>query len=223
MPSPKEVRAAQNRQKERVAAQLVERKRLQKRRRIVGSNLGVMAFAGLVAIVYAIGNNNSGSNEGVKVVPTSAPPQDSTTTTVALKSVKGKPCVGLKDPLPKGAPPMLLSPGPAPTKLIMQDLKVGTGAVVPANAKVTMNYIGVACSTGKIFDSTYAHNQTFPADLSSSGNLIKGWQQGIPGMKVGGVRILAIPSDLGYGAGGNPPAIAPDEALYFLVSAEKLN
>ena len=175
-----------------------------------------------VAIVYEVGNNNSSSNEGVKVVPTSAPPQDSTTTTVALKSVKGKPCVGLKDPLPKGAPPMLLSPGPAPTKLVVQDLKVGTGAVVPANAKVTMNYIGVSCSTGKIFDSTYAHNQTFPADLSSTGNLIKGWQQGIPGMKVGGVRILAIPPALGYGAHGNPPTIAPDEALYFLVSAEKL-
>jgi len=93
---------------------------------------------------------------------------------------------------------------------------------VPANAKVTMNYIGVSCSTGKIFDSTYAHNQTFPADLSSTGNLIKGWQQGIPGMKVGGVRILAIPPALGYGAHGNPPTIAPDEALYFLVSAEKL-
>jgi peptidylprolyl isomerase len=222
MPSPKEVRAAQNRQKERVAAQLIERKKVQKRRRIMGSILVGVAFVALVGIVYAISQNNS-ANQSVKVVPTTAPKDEPTTTTVALQSAKGKPCVGLKQALPKGAPPMLLTPGPAPTKLVTQDLKVGTGAVVPPNGKVTMNYVGVSCSTGKIFDSSYAHNQTFDADLSSTGNLIKGWQQGIPGMKVGGVRLLAIPPALGYGASGSPPAIAPDEALYFLVSAEKLS
>ena len=54
----------------------------------------------------------------------------------------------------------LIAPGPAPTKLMTQDLKVGTGAVVPKNAKVTVNYVGVACSTGKIFDSSYSRNQT---------------------------------------------------------------
>ena len=98
---------------------------------------------------------------------------------------------------------MLLSPGPAPTKLSTQDLKVGTGAVVPKNGKVTVNYVGVACSTGKIFDSSYSKGQPFPADLTTGG-FILGWQQGIPGMKVGGVRLLAIPSDLAYGTAGEP-------------------
>jgi peptidylprolyl isomerase len=114
---------------------------------------------------------------------------------------------------------MLLRPGPAPTKLSTQDLKVGTGAVVPKNAKVTVNYVGVACSTGKIFDSSYSRNQTFDADLG--GGIIPGWQQGIPGMRIGGVRLLAIPSDLAYGSTGQSP-IAPDEALFFLVAAVKL-
>ena len=66
--------------------------------------------------------------------------------------------------MPKGSPAFLLGPGPAPTKLATQDLKVGTGAVVPKNAKVTVNYIGVACSTGKIFDSSFASGQPFDAD-----------------------------------------------------------
>ncbi len=117
---------------------------------------------------------------------------------------------------------MPLAAGPAPTTLVTKDLKVGTGAVIPKNAKVTMNYVGVACSTGKIFDSSYSRNQTFPADLSPTGQLIAGWQQGIPGMKVGGVRLLAIPSDLAYGAAGQSPTIGPNEPLFFLVSAVKL-
>ncbi len=100
-----------------------------------------------------------------------------------------------------------------------QDLKVGTGAVIPKNAKVTVNYVGVACSTGKIFDSSYSRNQTFDADLS--GGVIAGWQQGIPGMRIGGVRLLSIPSDLAYGTSGNT-GIAPDEALFFLVAAVKI-
>jgi hypothetical protein len=220
MPSPKEVRAAQNRQKERVAAQLVERKRLQKRRRIAGSILTALALVGLVAIVYNVITNGN-NDAGVAIVPTTPLPPDTTTpTTVAMQSAKGKPCVGLKDPLPKGSPAMLIAPGPAPTTLQTQDLKIGTGAVVPKNAKVTVNYVGVACSTGKIFDSSYSRNQPFDADLN--GGVIPGWTQGVPGMKVGGVRILAIPADLAYGATGSPPAIAPDEALYFLVSVEKI-
>ena len=117
---------------------------------------------------------------------------------------------------------MLLVPGPPPTKLVTQDLKVGTGPVVPKNAKVSMNYVGVACSTGKIFDSSYSRNQPYESDLSPTGSLIAGWQQGIPGMRVGGVRLLSIPSDLAYKAAGYPPKIAPDEPLFFLVAAVKL-
>jgi peptidylprolyl isomerase len=219
------VRARQNRQKERVAAQHAERRRVQQRRRRFGGLALVIGF--VVVVVLGLAVNNSGNSPKVAVSPPSSSPASSpatapvTPTTAALASAKGKPCVGLKDPLPKGAPPMLLIPGPAPTKLSVQDLQVGTGAVVPKNAKVTMNYVGVACSTGKIFDSSYSRNQSFAADLSSAGRLILGWQQGIPGMRIGGIRLLTIPSELGYGPAGNPP-IAPDEALYFLVAAVKL-
>jgi peptidylprolyl isomerase len=182
--------------------------------------VGVILLVIVVAIGLAV-NGNSGNGTKVAVSPPSSSPTTVPVTpkTVALASAKGKPCVGLKDPLPKGAPAMLLTPGPAPTKLSTQDLKVGTGAVVPKNAKVTVNYVGVACSTGKIFDSSYSRNQTFDADLA--GGIILGWQQGIPGRRIGGVRLLAGPSARAYGPSGQPP-IAPDEALFFLVAAVKL-
>ena len=223
MPSSKEVRARQNRQRERVAAARAERQRKQRTRRIIGASVAVVVI--VAAVVLAITLPNTTSNDKVAVSPTSSTATTASTTTTTAKplpSVKGKPCVGLKDALPKGSPPMLLSPGAPPTKLTTQDIKVGTGAVVPKNAKVQMNYVGVACSTGKIFDSTYSRNQPFEADLSPTGQLIAGWQQGIPGMHVGGVRLLSIPSSLGYGAGGYPPTIAPDEPLFFLVQAVKL-
>jgi peptidylprolyl isomerase len=79
---------------------------------------------------------------------------------------------------------------------------------------VTVNYIGVSCSTGKIFDSSYSRNQ--PATFPLSG-VIKGWTDGIPNMKVGGQRLLGIPPDQGYGSQGQPPTIAPNETLWFVV------
>ncbi len=79
---------------------------------------------------------------------------------------------------------------------------------------VTAHYIGVSCSTGKIFDSSYSRNQPIPFSLSG---VIKGWTDGIPGMQVGGQRLLGIPAEQGYGPQGSPPDIAPNEALWFVV------
>lgn len=145
-------------------------------------------------------------------------PNSSTTTPTTLPA---KQCLGLKDKLPKGSPAMPLAAGPAPTTLATKDLKVGTGAVIPKNAKVLINYVGVACSNGKIFDSSYKTGSPFEADLSPTGSLIVGWQQGIPGMKIGGVRLLSIPSALAYASAGQGD-IGPDEPLYFIVAPVKL-
>ena len=101
----------------------------------------------------------------------------------------------------------------------MEDLTPGTGAEVAASSTVTVDYIGVACSTGKIFDASYASGQ--PATFPLSG-VIPGWSQGLVGMKVGGKRLLGIPSDLAYGPDGYPPAIAPDEALWFVVELKSV-
>jgi peptidylprolyl isomerase len=222
MPSSKEVRARQHRQKERVAQQHAERRRVQKRRRQVGGAAGVI----VLVIIVTVGLAAAGKNDSKVVVGSSSSTDVPTTPTTATAPTTvppqpaEKPCVGLKDTLPKGSPGILLTPGPAPTKLTTTDYTVGTGALVKPNAKVTVNYVGVACSTGKIFDSSYSRNEPFPVDLS--GGVIDGWLKGIPGMKIGGVRVLGIPSSLAYGAAGSPPKIGPNEALYFLVAAVKL-
>lgn len=180
-----------------------------------------------VALVGALVYSRTGGSEPTAVVaagsssssaagaPSSTTPAGSgTTTTLAAGSVAGRPCVPVSDPLPSGAPQVPVEVGPPPTSLISRDLKVGTGAVVPAGATVTVNYIGVACSSGRIFDSSYSRNQTASFPLS---NVIQGWSAGIPGMKIGGQRLLGIPASQAYGAAGRPPAIAPDEALWFVI------
>ena len=161
-------------------------------------------------------STGSGGKSGPEV-----PGAPATTTTVPFaQSATQKPCVALADPLPKGAPAVPVKVGPAPTTLIAEDLTPGTGADVVASSTVTVDYIGVACSTGKIFDSSYASGR--PATFPLSG-VIKGWSQGLVGMKAGGSRLLGIPSDLAYGPSGQAPDIGPDEALWFVVDVKSVS
>jgi FKBP-type peptidyl-prolyl cis-trans isomerase 2 len=96
-------------------------------------------------------------------------------------------------------------------KLRYEDTVVGTGEAVIAHDTVTIHYTGALATTGVIFDSsTDGDPATFPLD-----NLIAGWQEGIPGMKVGGKRRLFIPSEQGYGASGSGSAIPPNTDLIF--------
>jgi peptidylprolyl isomerase len=164
----------------------------------------VLAFIGVGSI-----DNNSASNT------TSSSSTSSTGPTTTVAAAAEKPCVAMKGPLPKGAPNVPVTVGPAPTTLVTKDLKTGTGAVVTAGQTLSVDYIGVACSTGKIFDSSYSRGE--PASFALSG-VIPGWQQGIPGMKVGGERLLGIPASLAYGATGSPPDIGANEALWFVVT-----
>jgi peptidylprolyl isomerase len=122
-------------------------------------------------------------------------------------------CVAMNDDAPVGAPYVPVHVGPAPTTLVTDELRVGTGDAVAPGDSITVNYIGVNCADGKIFDSSYSRNQ--PASFSLD-QVIPGWQQGIPGMQVGGQRLLGIPPDLAYGAAGRP-GIPPNATLWFVV------
>lgn len=98
--------------------------------------------------------------------------------------------------------------------LKIQDLKVGDGKETKAGDTVTVNYLGTL-ENGTKFDSSYDRNQPFTTQIGA-GTVIKGWDEGIPGMKIGGKRKLIIPAELGYGAQA-AGAIPPNSVLVFEV------
>lgn len=89
--------------------------------------------------------------------------------------------------------------GDAPTDLVITDIEVGDGAEATPGATVDVHYLGVDLETGEEFDSSWSRGQSINFPL---GSLIAGWQQGIPGMKVGGRRQLVCPPQLAYGPAG---------------------
>ncbi|HLK36968.1 MAG TPA: FKBP-type peptidyl-prolyl cis-trans isomerase [Polyangiaceae bacterium] len=105
---------------------------------------------------------------------------------------------------------------PAPTKLETEDETVGEGRGAKTGDTVHVQYTGTL-TNGTKFDSSYDHGgEPFKFTLGK-GEVIKGWDQGVVGMKVGGKRKLRIPAALGYGANGSPPKIPPDAGLVFEV------
>jgi FKBP-type peptidyl-prolyl cis-trans isomerase FkpA len=93
--------------------------------------------------------------------------------------------------------------------------KEGTGAVAKAGQRVTVHYVG-SLEDGRVFDSSRTKNQ--PATFSiGTGDVIKGWDEAVPGMKIGEVRKLVVPAAAGYGAQGRPPSIPPNAVLNFEV------
>jgi FKBP-type peptidyl-prolyl cis-trans isomerase FkpA len=93
------------------------------------------------------------------------------------------------------------------------DLKKGTGAAAKAGSSVKVHYTGWL-TDGKKFDSSVDRNEPFEFKLGA-GMVIRGWDEGVAGMKVGGKRQLRIPPDLGYGAHGAGAAIPPNATLVF--------
>lgn len=146
----------------------------------------------------------------LQAMPTDAPPVNGTTLGDVTALMQ-----------PNGAPAITIATDAQPaTELGSADLKVGSGAEAKDGDTVTVNYCGVGLGGKAVFDSSWTTGQ--PATFPLSG-LIQGWQDGLPGMKVGGQRLLVIPGALAYGA--NPPGgsgISPDETLVFVVELESV-
>lgn len=100
------------------------------------------------------------------------------------------------------------------TELGVLDLCPGDGAAVAESSVLSVNYMGVAQSTGDVFDSSYEGGTPVTFALEQ---VIDGWQQGLLGMQAGGTRLLVIPGDLAYGKESPGPGIGPDETLIFVV------
>ena len=105
--------------------------------------------------------------------------------------------------------------GSPPRRLLKEDIVKGKGAPAKPGDVLTVQYVGVTFSTGDEFDASWDRGQPFQFQLGG-GMVIKGWDQGMVGMRKGGRRMLTIPPELGYGRTGSPPFIGPNETLVFV-------
>jgi peptidylprolyl isomerase len=113
-------------------------------------------------------------------------------------------------------PTVEIPAGDPPADLQIEDLEVGDGDEAKAGNDVLVHYVGVAWSDGKQFDSSWDRGDDFAFTLGR-GQVIKGWDEGVAGMKVGGRRRITIPPALGYGAQGAGGVIKGGETLVFVV------
>jgi peptidylprolyl isomerase len=105
---------------------------------------------------------------------------------------------------------------PPSYQLELEDIEVGDGDEAVAGKVVEVHYVGVSWKTGQQFDASWDRGDTFKFGLGK-GQVIKGWDEGVAGMKVGGRRRISIPPDLAYGQRGAGGVIGPGETLVFVV------
>ncbi|BDH06421.1 FKBP-type peptidyl-prolyl cis-trans isomerase [Streptomyces seoulensis] len=106
--------------------------------------------------------------------------------------------------------------GDAPTELTIRDLVVGDGLEVKPGMVVRVHYVGVTFESGREFDASWDRGEPYKFALGS-GKVIKGWDRGVRGMKVGGRREIVVPPRLGYGKQSPSPLIPPGSTLVFVV------
>lgn len=156
----------------------------------------MLVIAACAALAFAGCGDDDSSDSGTDTGETTAAQSDQTDT-------KTKPVVEV----PEGEPP---------TVLVEEDLAEGSGPGAKKGDEVTVQYVGVGYESGEEFDASWDRGEPFTFQLGA-GQVIKGWDEGVEGMKAGGRRQLTIPPDLAYGEAGSPPAIGPEETLIFVV------
>jgi FKBP-type peptidyl-prolyl cis-trans isomerase len=136
------------------------------------------------------------------------------------ESRKALPVASAAAPVSTSAAANTASPAPVPApsaapaaELVKEDIKVGKGPAAKKGDHVVVHYTGTL-TDGTKFDSSRDHGTPFDFTLGQGG-VIQGWDQGVPGMKVGGRRKLTIPGALAYGPHGSPPKIPPNATLIF--------
>jgi peptidylprolyl isomerase len=164
----------------------------------------LLATATVAIAIAGCGGGGKATNADIPAgpAPTAPPPPQASSN---LKDTKTKPAI----PKPSGSPP---------AKLVVKDIVPGKGKAAKKGDQLSMQYVGVTFADGKEFDSSWDRGTPFKFQLGK-GSVIKGWDQGLVGIKPGGRRELIIPSKLAYGATGQPPSIPPNAALVFVVDA----
>ncbi|MCM6777652.1 FKBP-type peptidyl-prolyl cis-trans isomerase [Nocardia sp. CDC159] len=182
--------------------------------RIIGSTVLVATAVALTAC----GNGDDKSSPAP-----AATPSKTVSGAAAPTASHGRECTAddIKTTGGFGEPPTITIPGDCdpPKRLITKDLVEGSGPGAVAGQQLTMNYTLVTWSDRQKLDSSFDAGEPFPVTLGA-GQVIRGWDEGLLGVRQGGRRLLIIPPDLGYGKGGN--GIKPDETLVFVTDAVKV-
>lgn len=157
-------------------------------------------------------SNNPGSNLTQFSQATPTPSQNTQTFQAQNPNLDQTASTGNQGTSVPQSDPNALPTGPI-TELIIKDIAVGSGAEVKSGDTVNVHYTGTFLD-GRKFDSSLDRGQPFSFRVGA-GSVIKGWDQGLIGMKTGGKRQLIIPSELAYGEVGAPGAIPPNTPLVF--------
>jgi peptidylprolyl isomerase len=177
-------------------------------------SLGLLLSA---AIIAGCGSSESSSIAVGQENPNAGKEAAKYETSTSTSSAPTAPTASTPKTGPLSKEPKVPTPsGPPPTSLVKKEIIKGTGAEAVAGDTVSVNYVGADYKSGKVFDASWKRNEPFSFTLGK-GQVIKGWDEGVAGMKVGGRRELIIPPSLGYGAAGKPPSIPPNETLIFVV------
>jgi len=200
----------------------------------------IALLAAVTLGVAACGSDDTGTTAATVEAPAAAAtvtkpdvtveaPAATTTTdtaTTPAKTTPAKTATTSKSSISKDlkTKPAIAKPtGNAPKTLVAKDIVKGTGAAAKAGDTVSVQYVGVSFADGKQFDASWDRGaEPFQFPLGAQ-RVIPGWDQGVAGMKVGGRRELVIPPDLAYGPQGQPPAIAPNATLVFVVDMVAIN
>jgi FKBP-type peptidyl-prolyl cis-trans isomerase len=200
------------------------------RTRSIALSLSVLSLAAGVMAGCGGDNGEGFRNDGSKIDgdPSTTLPAELASTKSSVKTPQpGEPLpqqkniVGVSTDLSK-KPAVPKATGTAPKELQASDVVTGSGAAAKDGDKVTVQYVGQLFSNGKEFDTSWKKGRTPFEFTVGQGQVIQGWDQGIPGMKVGGRRVLVIPADLAYGAAGSPPTIPANAPLVFVVDLKKI-
>jgi FKBP-type peptidyl-prolyl cis-trans isomerase len=201
------------------------------RTRSLALSLSVLSLAAGLTAGCGGGSDDGFRKDGSKIDgdPSTTLPTDlastKSTTTTARKAGQPLPTqtaiVGVSTDL-KERPTIPKATGAAPKELQGSEVVTGTGAEAKDGDKVTVEYEGALFSNAKVFDSSWKKGRTPFEFTIGQGEVIQGWDQGVPGMKVGGRRVLVIPADLAYGATGSPPTIPANAPLVFVVDLKKV-
>jgi FKBP-type peptidyl-prolyl cis-trans isomerase len=116
----------------------------------------------------------------------------------------------------KSKPVIAMPKSAAPAKLVTKVLTPGTGADVKSGQQIKVQYVGQIWDTGTQFDASWDRGEPIEFGIGT-GNVIKGWDEGLVGQKIGSRVLLVIPPDKGYGASGRPPKIKGTDTMVFVV------